>query len=74
MKVRFAIAPWSTMRAPTQRDADSLMEATCDMKTKLSRERLQQTNQRRLWNLNARGFPPRPAGSEWAKSIENSRS
>ena len=40
-QIIFRVAPWKTMRAPTQKDADSLLERICDARTKASRERIQ---------------------------------
>jgi hypothetical protein len=50
MRVTFRIAPWKTMRVPTQNAIDRLIERICDTRTKASRERLQGTNLRRPWN------------------------
>lgn len=38
-KILFRVAPWKTMFVPTQKDADSLIQAICDKRTALSRER-----------------------------------
>jgi hypothetical protein len=54
MNVRIRIAKFY-IEVPTQRDKDRLMEATCNARTKQSRERIQQTNLRRPWNVVARG-------------------
>lgn len=49
MNVRIRIAKWH-VEVPRQLDKDRLIERVCDARTKQSRERVQQTNQRRPWN------------------------
>lgn len=46
-QVIFRVAPWKTMRTPTQRDADSLLERICDTRTKASRERIERLKETR---------------------------
>lgn len=45
-KITFRVAPWRTMQTPTQRDKDKLLERICDTRTRKSRERLQQGQNR----------------------------
>ena len=45
--VRLRVAPWKTMRVPTQKDADALLEAICNARTKASRERIQRLREQR---------------------------
>lgn len=49
-QVTFRVAPWKTMRVPTQNAIDRLIQRVCDARTKASRERLQNTRERRPWN------------------------
>ena len=46
-RITIRVAPWKTMRAPTQRDADLLLERICDARTKASRDRIQRLKETR---------------------------